>query len=335
MKKAPKYILISRTDSIGDVILTLPLAKFLKETFPKVRVGFLGTTYTKPVIEACNYVDAFIDVKDFLSDKISDSLPDTIIHVFPVKEIASKAKQLKIPLRIGTTNRIYHWFTCNKLIKLSRRNSALHEAQLNLKLLQVFNVNRDFDLEEIGKSFGLQNLKPLQPQFFSLIKKDKYNLILHPKSQGSAREWGLENFIHLINTLDLNRYNIFISGTKKEKESLQPLLDAVGEKVTDITGLMSLDQFISFINICDGLVANSTGPLHIVAALGKDALGIYPPMRPIHPGRWKPLGEKVKIFVLNKFCNDCKIKTSTCHCIQEISPSLIKTELDTITNTNQ
>lgn len=334
MKKAPKYIVISRSDSIGDVILTLPLAKVLKDKFPEIKIGFIGTAYTKPVIEACKFVDDFIAVDDFINSE-SLKLPDAILHVFPRKAIAKKAKQLKIQLRIGTTNRLYHWFTCNKLIKLSRKNSQLHEAQLNLKLLKAFNINKEFSLEEIGNSFGLANLQPLQTEFSSLIKRDKYNLILHPKSQGSAREWGLPNFIDLINSLDLTRYNIFISGTNKEKESLQLLFTSVGKKVTDITGLMSLAQFISFINSCDGLVANSTGPLHIAAALGKNALGIYPPMRPIHPGRWKPLGDKVKVFVLDKICNDCKSKNSTCHCIHKISPSLIKAELNNITNSNQ
>ena len=41
----------------------------------------------------------------------------------------------RIAERIGTTNRIYHWRYCNELVRLSRRNSVYHEAQLNLRLL--------------------------------------------------------------------------------------------------------------------------------------------------------------------------------------------------------
>jgi ADP-heptose:LPS heptosyltransferase len=330
LKKKPKYIAISRTDSIGDVVLTLPMAKVLKDNFPETRIGFIGKDYTKDVIDACKYIDNFIDVKDFLNDTIKTDLPDAIIHVFPVKAIAVKAKELKIKLRVGTKNRFYHWFTCNNLIKLGRKNSLLHEAQLNLELLKAFDIKTHFSLDEIGKSFGLQKIKPLQPHFLSLIKKDKYNLILHPKSQGSAREWGLPNFITLINSLDAERYNILISGTKKERILLQPLFDDVADKVTDTTGLMNLQEFIAFIANCDGLVANSTGPLHIAATLGKNAFGIYPPIRPMHPGRWKPLGSKTKVFVLNKECNDCREENTFCHCMQQVSPMLIKKELDNI-----
>ena len=53
----PKKIVISRTDSIGDVALTLPLAGILKEKFPNTKIIFLGNTYTKPILECCQNID--------------------------------------------------------------------------------------------------------------------------------------------------------------------------------------------------------------------------------------------------------------------------------------
>lgn len=290
----------------------------------------MGKSYTRAIIEACESVDEFIDVNDFMngSAKVLGKKAEAILHVLPMPAIALRAKKLQIRLRIGTTNRIYHWITCNQLVKLSRKKSALHEAQLNIKLLKPFGIARDFSLEEISQLFAMKNIQPLQEKFASLIDQHKYNVILHPKSQGNAREWGLENFIQLIHSLDKSKYNIFISGTQKESGLLQPLFDKAGNAVTDITGLMDLNQFISFINHCDGLVANSTGPLHLAAALGKDALGIYPPMRPIHPARWAPLSSKAQVFVLEKTCTDCKGKNLACHCINEVDPMWLKSALN-------
>jgi ADP-heptose:LPS heptosyltransferase len=67
------------------------------------------------------------------------------------------------------------------------------------------------------------------------------------------------------------------------------------------------------------LVAASTGPLHLAAALGIYALGIYPPIRPMHPGRWAPVGEKAKVFVKEKDCEACRL-SADCTCIREIRP---------------
>lgn len=330
MKYSPRNIIISRTDSIGDVVLTLPVAAVLKQYFPGCRIGFIGRPYTAPVINACEHIDRFINREDFLNGDIviGKEKADTIIHVFPDHAIAVKAMKAGIRHRVGTTNRIFHWYTCNKLVKLSRRNSDLHESQLNLKLLEPFGYTKDLPLQEMGALTGLTKLHPLPDRFSSLLDQHKYNLILHPKSQGSAREWGLDNFVSLVQQLDKSAYNIFISGTAKERALLNPLFEQTGSSITDITGQMSLDEFIAFINHADGLVANSTGPLHIAAALGKDALGIYPPMRPIHPGRWAPLGPKAKIFVLDRFCVDCKKQPAACHCIREITPLALKKTLD-------
>lgn len=325
MNQTLQNIIISRTDSIGDVILTLPLAKILKSNFPDLKIAFLGKNYTRPVIECCEYVDEFIELNDFFKNDvtIADKAPQAIIHVFPVNEIAHRAKALGIPLRIGTTNRLFHWTTCNKLVKLSRKKSNLHEAQLNIKLLSPFNIRTDYNVDELGNAFGFTHLQALDTSFRSFIHPAKKNIILHPKSQGSAREWGLDNFISLIKLLDKNHFNILISGTEKERSLLMPLFEAVGNAVVDITGRMNLSQFISFINHCDALVANSTGPLHIAAALGKHAFGIYPPIRPMHPGRWAPLGKNAHVFVMQKECIACKNDSTSCSCIKEITPQEI------------
>lgn len=326
----PANIIISRTDSIGDVVLTLPVAAVLKKHFPQMKIAFMGKAYTRPVIEACTSVDLFIDVADFMNGEVTifGEKPAAIIHVLPIAKIAQRAKKINIPLRIGTTNRIYHWFTCNALVKLSRRKSILHEAQLNLKLLEPLGINREFSLEEIGNSFALNNIQPLPVRFSQLIDKNKFNLILHPKSQGNGREWGLNNFIKLVQLLDKDKFKIFISGVEKERPLLQPIFEAVGSHVTDITGLMSLSEFMSFIAASDSLIASGTGPIHLAAALGTNAFGIYPPIKPIHPGRWAPLGPKAQAFVVNKSCNDCKGNKNVCHCIGEVEPESLKKALN-------
>lgn len=320
LKKIPQRILISRTDSIGDVVLTLPMAAVLKSNFPEAVISFMGRSYTKPVINACKYVDEFMDADDFLQQTTNVQKIQAIVHVFPTLEMAKQARVLRIPVRIGTTNRLYHWAYCNKLVKLSRKNSHLHEAQLNIRLLKPFDIRTHYPLDEIELLYGLEKLEPLRNEFSLLLKKETYNLLLHPKSQGSGREWPLENYIQLIRSLDTSRYTIFISGTEKERPLLQPLFEQVGHLVTDITGKMNLSQFISFINACNGLVASGTGPIHLAAALGKDAMGIYPPLRPIHPGRWRPVGPKANVFVVEKDCNACTGNPSACSCIKEVRP---------------
>lgn len=296
-----QHILISRVDAIGDVVLTLPLCGYLKSIYPDVKISFLGRTYTGPVIKTCGAVDRFINYDELkaLSQQeqviaLQSENIDTIIHVYPQKKIAVLAKQADIKYRIGTTNRAYHWLTCNKLTRLSRKNSDLHEAQLNIALLKPLGIKAIPPVSQLANFYNFQSTTKLPHQFAALLTGDHFNLILHPKSNGSGREWGLAHFKQLIELLPTEQYRVFISGSDKEKELLKHWLLTLPAHVVDITGKLTLDEFIAFIAKADGLIAASTGPLHIAALSGIHALGLYPITRPMHPGRWGPIGKQAE-----------------------------------------
>jgi len=310
-----KEIIISRTDAIGDVILTLPLCGVLKKHFPDIKITFLGQSYTQPVIETCEHIDTFVDVKN-----LSQYTPiaEAIIHVFPQKHILKWAYSHKIPVRICTYSRVYAWMYANKLVRLHRKKSDLHEAQLNLKLLKPLGIPTDYTLEEISQYYGMTKI-PVLPDFLeNKIDPSKQNWIIHPTSQGSAREWGLAKYKELITHLNPEQYNIFITGTEKDKTHLAQWLDALPEYVHNVVGKLSLQDLIALIHQADGLVAGSTGPLHIASALGKKAVGIYPSIRPMHPGRWQPLGKKAQFVSIEKDCVTCKKTPQNCLCLQSI-----------------
>jgi heptosyltransferase-3 len=329
MSHHQRTFIISRVDAIGDVVLSLPVAGVLKELFPNSRILFLGNNYTQEIIGACKHVDAFLNWDELKKTDDASRVralqatgADAIIHVLPNKEIAGLAKKAGIQLRIGTTNRAYHWYTCNKLVRLSRKNSPYHEAQLNLRLLGVLGAKPLYSLQEIPGYYGLTQLSSLPPDIESLKEPGKFNLILHPKSRGHGREWGLDNFIRLAGSLPAERFKIFVTGTPAEKEALEPLFSQC-PGVIDMVGKLTLPQFIAFIARADGLLASGTGPLHVAAALGIHALGLFPPLRPIHPERWAPLGPRAMVFCLEAPCKGCP-GAQDCACMRNISAQEIK-----------
>ena len=324
-----KHIILSRVDNIGDVVLTLPLAGILKELYPECKISFLAKNYTRPIIESCKNIDEIIIWEEILqlskTARVSyfKSLnADSIVHVFPHKIIAQLAFLSKIKTRIGTARRPYNLLFCNKKVNISRRKSNLHEAQLNCKLLAPLGLKKEKDIKEISKYFGLTNTSVLPPQFSMLLSDEKFNLILHPKSKGSAREWGMNNFTRLIELLPKDQFKIFVTGSTDEGKMISGFLEKYCNQITDLTGRLTLAELIAFINAADGLVAASTGPLHIASALGKFALGIYAPMRPIFPTRWAPIGANSEYLVLDKECKSCK-KSKDCLCIRSIKPEQV------------
>lgn len=309
-KLNPKKIVISRTDSIGDVVLTLPLAGILKKKYPEVTIVFLGNTYTKPIIECSEHVDevwewAVMTRWDYNEqlDWLIEQNVDTFIHVFPRKEIARLAKKANIQHRIGTAHRAFHLISCNHLLNFTRKRSDLHEAQLNTKLLSPFGIRKEYSLTELTKFLGFSKIPELPQTLASLIDSSKKNVILHPKSQGSAIEWGVANFMELASSLDSNNHTVFITGTEKEAEFFRSQIPNQ-ENIIDLSGQMTLDELIAFIAACDCLVAASTGPLHIAGVTGIHAIGLFQEKRPIHSGRWQPLGNQVSIITSEKISEE-------------------------------
>jgi ADP-heptose:LPS heptosyltransferase len=299
VNKPPERILLSRTDSIGDVMLTLPMAGLLKRRFPGVRIAFLGRNYTAPVLHCCSHIDEVITLDDLNNvdpngsiQVLATSKSDAVVHVFPERDVARWCKSAGIPQRIGTSHRWWHWLTCTERVSFSRRKSDLHEAQLNVKLLAPFGIVDTPSLDDLARLTGFQPSKA-DEGVHALLRPGRRNVILHPLSKGSAVEWGLDRFTELIHALDPHRFHVIVTGTAAEAEQYRKGLPLRSAHVTDAGGRLSLDRLIALIGASDALVAASTGPLHIAAACGKRAIGLYASKRPIHPGRWAPIGSDV------------------------------------------
>lgn len=322
-------IIISRTDKIGDVILTLPVIHFLRDHFKNIKIIFLCQSYTQPIVQCAYGVDEILLWDSFLHCKDSDRVEqfrqlnaDAIIHVFPDKLIAQTAFRAGIPIRIGTSHRWYHLLYCNKLVSFSRKRSELHETQLNVKLLKPLGIDLIPSMERLKQLQLLSFIPELDETTRRFIEPNKINIVMHPHSKGSAREWPLKHYCMLCEMLSEDNYNIIFAGTKEEANHYASQITQIQRSVKDAGGQLSLTQYISLIAHCQALVAASTGPLHIAAATGIHAFGIYPPIRPMHAGRWAPLGQHVHVLTMNKTCNKCK-KSDFCQCMENILPHMV------------
>ncbi|MBS0359697.1 MAG: glycosyltransferase family 9 protein, partial [Proteobacteria bacterium] len=310
----PSRIIISRTDNIGDVILTLPVVALLKEKFPQAKIIFLARNYVKDIVAAYPAVDQFIDSESLLKQSPEEQLKlfkalnaDTIIHVFPNKAIAQLAKKANIQNRIGTCRRLYHITTCNYRVNFTRKGSSQHEAQLNLKLLAPFGIDSHYTVSDLTPYFQLTPTLKLSEPWSHVLDSNRFNIIVHPGSNGNTREWPAYCFQELIESLPKEQFNILITGSEKEAERFAPLLQATENQATNLMGKLKLSELLALIAACDGIVASSTGPLHIGAAMGVYALGLFPPVIGMDPSRWGPLGRNASYLVTPHACAGCAI----------------------------
>ena len=301
-KEDVQRIIITRTDRLGDVILTLPLITEVKKIFKNARVMFFMKNYTKELLSGYAGIDEILTVEDAVgfSDKYNlfkEKAPDLVINVKPEFDLALIFFLLGTKYRIGTG---YRWFSFlyNCKVYQHRKTSDKHESDLNLNLISNISDGASADKKFYFHYTGEEEIELNKKlKTFNLSTEDKF-IILHPGSGGSAKDLPGEKFSEFINIFseEFIDHGIVMTGLENESALANEILNNSAGKsrgrITDLTGKLSLKELMILTDHSDLFVSNSTGPIHIAGALNKKIIGFYPNEKHMSELRWGPLGDK-------------------------------------------
>jgi len=326
MSEEFKRIIVSRTDNIGDVVLSLPVFASLKKCFPTTETVALVSDYTADVVRSSSHVDNVITWnydESILSayKKLKKNPADAIVILFPRFKIAAASFLARLPIRIGIAYRWYS-FLFNRKVREHRKHSVKSEAEYNLTLVEALGceskvleirLNVDKSASDSVDAFLDQNC---------LTKF----IMVHPGSGGSAFEWGAENFREVVKDItDAIGENIVVTGTASERSLCTKISEGIGNAV-NAAGRFSLLEFIALASRADLFISNSTGPLHLAASVGTPVIGIYPNKKPMTPVRWSPLTDKKIILTPNDGSDNLSLITTrdVLQAIRKLIPAIAK-----------
>ncbi len=329
--KQKKHIFISRTDHLGDVVLSLPVVGILREHYPDATISVLGTQYSKGLLQDCPDINNVWDwsaLQELPDREIISQLKavniDVIIFLHPCKRLAKLAKKAGIPCRIGKMQ-FFHkdWlYYTHRIRKSSYIEAHQHEAEWNMQLLKPLGIRQKrFTLPGLASYIHLTPSTPLPLPIDVLLNKEQFNLILHPGSHGNGCEWPSSHFQQLVEKLSqklTDKIQIFLTGSESERERFKKLI-VDSPAAINMMGKMSLSEFVTFISRADGIIVSGTGPLHIGAGLGIKTLGLFPPRRGLGLRRWAPVGKQAEGIVCEhkKLCRNCP-GSHNCFCMAKI-----------------
>jgi heptosyltransferase-3 len=327
-----RRFLIVRTDRIGDVILTLPMARVLKQCHPGAHVAMLIHSYTAELAAAEPAVDQVISV-DNHSPSFSTTIAslrrakiDVVFHTHPRARYALMTALAGIPVRVGTGYRWYS-FLFNRRVYEHRKDAARHELEYNLNLLRAVGCNAPWDDVNPRLTVGEEHFVRASAALARAgIPADRKLAILHPGSGASARDWSPEHFAALASRLAAHDdVAVLVTGGKGEEELVGQVVGKCPPSVKSMVGSLGILDYAALAKLASVFVANSTGPLHIAAAVGTPVVGLYPQIRPLSATRWGPYTQRKVVFTPKGFpeaCDRCTGERGTrCECMDSIDPA--------------
>ena len=293
-------ILIVRTDRMGDVILSTPVIRALREALPKAYLGMMVDRANRELVEGHPDLDVVI-----LYDKqgrqrgwwstlqfakvLRSHRFDTALILHSTNRIVLVSFLAGIHRRIGYARRL-SWLLTDRLPYVKREGNR-HELDYNLDLLRLLGIqplNRTLAIpttpsnsEKVDVFFRQQGINPQRPI-----------VVLHPGASCPSKRWPAERFARVADQV-IERYGwqvVVVTG---------PQETAFGEGVTvqmrqpafQAFGVFSLGELACFLKRSKCLVSNDSGPVHLACAVGTPVVSIFGRWeRGLSPTRWGPTG---------------------------------------------
>lgn len=276
----------------------------LKSSFPVAKIDMLvqqrvyELIYDYPGLNKVHAIDKVTASKVKAVCKSNEY--DLAIAVYPTFEVALGLFLGSVKYRLGTGYRWYS-FLFNLPHYQHRKEAIKHESDYNLDLLNEFNVVYGKKLEvklQIKNEHVLSAIGKLKALGFN---ENERFVVIHIPSLGSAKVWSNSNFKQLLEAILANVnncYQVVLTGTTSEEEQVKRITGQLPVNIR-IFGVfdLNLKELAALLSKAKLFLGNSTGPIHIAAAVGTFVVGLYSPVKVESPLRWGPLTDKKKIFV--------------------------------------
>lgn len=322
--KKPKQIhsiVIFKVGNIGDITCAIPSFIAIRRAYPNAHITLLtspgdrGGIGARELLAGAWYIDALTvyyleDIKTLqgikeLRGKISRpdlfiQLPDDYIAISKLVRNMLFARYIGSAYAFGFLVRSIRLF---QKIQVDSRMTKTETESL-LDILNMYGIPSgavEFDLPITVEHE--QEVNTLIHRAF-VIQRPSYLVAMSPSCKRAANRWPIERFGELAKYL-VEKYDatIVVIGGKGDGDLAESIGSYVApDHILNAVGTLSLLGSGALLKRCSFLIANSTGTIHLAAAVGIPCLGLYS-VRDIL-GRWFPYGQRHKSLYKRKLLCD-------------------------------
>jgi len=331
----PKRILLLRTEQIGDLVLTTPTFKAVREGFPHAHIAVLVQSRTAPLL------------------KFNRDINEVISCTLPWYEREKHPIRITNPLRRAMAAIRYHWHCIKTVLQLAHQ---LREKRFDVavdfgghiytlmvmaaaripvrigdpraggKFLLTHPVTPDDKKHEVERCLeivsilGVNTLKPQLILNWSHedeghvaklwtrlgLDENRPVIAIHPFSVEPSRCWRPENWAVVADTLvDHFGARVLFIGSAADQVAVSDIQRKMRNQSISLCGELSLLQLAALLRRCDLMIGVNSAPAHIAAAVGIPVVSVW--SSAYLPEKWAPYTPKLRVVRKQVPCADCRL----------------------------
>jgi len=330
-----RNVLLIQLGDIGDVMLTFPAIRALKENFPRADVFVAVREKAKELIEECPWAAGVISVNEEKRSWMEEGSYQAKFfsrlhsHHFDLAiDMKTGDRGAILALLSGAKQRIGLYASDGKLwrnrvfthLALPHQAPGRHMAEHYLSLLEAYGIKTDHVWPELVPSEArLRDARDLLNE--EGVPAEQPVIALQPFSLWPYKEWGIGNYIGLIRWLVSNYpVSIIVTGSGEERAKADELMKECPSNTYNLAGKTSIGTLAAVFHLCKLFIGVDSAGMHIAAATGIPTISLFGPSSSTD---WAPRGKGHLVVRKDMPCVPCQDKgcedSGLSRCLDELT----------------
>jgi ADP-heptose:LPS heptosyltransferase len=335
-------LLVIRTSAMGDVALTTPVLRGMRQQYPDVEIVLLTRLVFKPFFTSIDGLHFFFpDLKKrhkgfsglirLYKDIIKQSKVDYIIDLHDVlrsKILRTLFRLSGVPVFVIDKGRSEKKSLIKGRIKVRLKHSV--ERYCDVFAGAGFKVIPSNEVCIIPSPDALLKAGSLTGQ------NEGLNIGVAPYAKHKLKMWPEENMIKLLGLIaDKAKCRFWLFGGNEDAEKISAFQARVPGSV-NLTGKLNLDEELALISRLDFMIAMDSSNMHMAALVGTKVISIWGGTDPLSGfSAWMQSDNfSIRITVEELICRPCTIygkgecKRGDFACMNWLTPEIVYKKID-------
>lgn len=344
-----RNVLVMRLDNIGDVIMTSPALRSIKENLPEAKLTLMASPAGSLAASVLPWIDEVLTWRVLWQDlgrlpfdparewQLVEALRgfDAVIIFTSFSQSPHPAAFISclagIPLRLGESKE-----TGGRMLthEVSAASDELHQVERNLRLIESIG----FEVRDRSLAIQFPHLRLVDPPY----------LVLNAWTSCQSRNYDAKRFAIAAKQLsDLTGWKVAVTGVEKDRDQAGTVLEVLEDCAIDLIGKTSLSELAALIANAELMLSNNTSTMHIADATQTPSVIMFAGTE--LECQWEPRSGFARLLRQPTECHPCyafqcpynlecldiepdEIVRSALELLQQVSPkhrgALIKGEFD-------